>query len=354
MKEHNADVLIIGQGLAGSVLAATLLARGCNVHVMDDQRGGSASRVAAGMFNPVSFRRIIPVWRASEVMESMKLFYQAQEKFLNVSFFHEVPLVKIFPNVEYAALWLKRIDEGMPWIHEIERMPNKVKAPFGAGVVSAAGYVDLPVFLNFFSQRLSADGRLHRTIFNEENIAASDESVVYKDDANGLCINARKLVLATGTFAMGSELLGSLPLQQNKGEVLTLRISDFTEKMTLNNGKWLLPIGSRHYRLGASYAPGVSDYEITEKVGEYLLDKFRAMTDVEFEVTRHDAGIRPTVRDRRPLLGRSSQPSVYHFNGMGTRGVLNAPLLARWMSDFLLDGQLLPDDVCVDRFEYVR
>jgi glycine/D-amino acid oxidase-like deaminating enzyme len=350
MKTHVADVLIAGQGLAGSVLAASLQARGCVVHVLDDGRVGGASRVAAGMFNPVSFRRIIPVWRADEVMHEMTQFYKAQEALLHADFFHQVPLVKIFPNAEYADLWSKRTDEGMPWIAPVEQLPNKVKAPFGAGSVPSAGFVDLPVFLDFFALRLSADGQLHRLAFNATNVTSTNEGVRYVDANEGLCIEAKHLVVATGAFAMGSALLGHLPLQQNKGEVLTLKVNDFTEAVTLNNGKWLLPVGNQCYRLGASYAPGISNHEPTREVAEHLLEKLHAMADVSTEVLRHDAGVRPTVRDRRPLLGASSQKNIYHFNGMGTRGVLNAPLLAQWMSDYLIHAMALPDEVCVDRF----
>jgi glycine/D-amino acid oxidase-like deaminating enzyme len=354
MKTHTADVLIVGQGLAGSVLAATLMARGCVVHVLDDERAGGASRVAAGMFNPVSFRRIIPVWRADEVMRTMRQFYTAQEALLNAKFFHEVPLVKLFPNAEYRTLWEKRLAEGMPWIAPLESVPSKVNAPFGAGVVPTAGFVDLPVFLKGLALRLSADGRLHHLTFDTNHLTSSPQGVTYCKANEGWCIEAKQLVMATGAFALGSDLLGHLPLQHNKGEVLTVKLDAFTASMTLNNGKWLLPIGQGCYRLGASYAPGVSDHEPTAEVAAHLLEKLHAMADVKAEVLRHDAGVRPTVRDRRPLLGAANRENVFHFNGMGTRGVLNAPLLAGWMSAYLMTGAALSEEVCVDRFNDLR
>ncbi len=354
MKTHTADVLIVGQGLAGSVLAATLIARGCVVHVLDSGQAGGASRVAAGMFNPVSFRRIIPVWRADEVMQTMTKFYSAQEALLNANFFHEVPLVKLFPNAEYRTLWEKRLAEGMPWIAPLESVPNKVNAPFGAGVVPAAGFVDLPVFLDVLALRLSADGRLHRTTFDVNHLTSSPQGITYRNANDGWCIEAKQLVMATGAFALGSDLLGHLPLQPNKGEVLTVKLDAFTTPMTLNNGKWLLPIGEGRYRLGASYAPGASDHEPTLEVAAHLLQKLHAMADVAAELLSHDAGVRPTVRDRRPLLGAAERENVFHFNGMGTRGVLNAPLLAEWMSDYLITGAALSKEVCVDRFKDLR
>lgn len=342
-------VLIVGQGLAGSVLALELLKRGCEVHVVDDQRPGSASPVAAGMFNPMSFRRIIPVWRADEVMPAMETFYRNAEQKLGSTFFHRVPLVKVFPNGEYAALWKQRMEEGLPWITDGPQLPPEAKAPHGCGMVPEAGYLDLPVFMRSVAELLAAEGRIHRHAFNEDLLEAQGEGFVYRDAASGLRLPADAVVLATGTYARGSKLLGALPLQTNKGEVLTVR-TRFRSENTLNNGKWLLPIGEGAYRLGSSYLPGAEDAHPTGQVAEHLLEKAALMVNATFEVEEHRAGLRPTVSDRRPLLGESARAGVYHFNGLGTRGVLNAPLLAELLAEHLLHGRALDREVSVNRF----
>jgi len=342
--------LIIGQGLAGSVLALELLQRGCEVTVLDDAREGGASRVAAGMFNPMSFRRIIPVWRADEVMQAMQLFYTGAEKTLGARFFHRVPLIRIFPNSAYAALWEQRIDEGLQWITHGPTLHSPVRAPFGCGLVPDAGYVDLPALLEALALQLKKTGRLHRTTVDLSRLQSDEHSVIYTDDALGLRLPADAAILATGAFARNTALLGDLPLNTNKGEVLTVSTEAYREAATLNNGKWLLPIGEQRFRLGASYLPGAETLELTPTVREHLLEKAALMLDAELEVVEHRAGLRPTVSDRRPLLGATSQAKVYHFNGMGTRGVLNAPLLARWMAEYLVDGTPLSVEVDVARW----
>ena len=57
-----------------------------------------------------------------------------------------------------------------------------------------------------------------------------------------------------------------------------------------------------------------------------LVEKANAMLSSEVNVVNHIAGLRPTVKDRRPLIGELVS-NLYSFNGMGTRGVLIAPLL---------------------------
>ena len=342
--------LIVGQGLAGSVLALELLRRGADVTVMDATLPGRATPVAAGMFNPMSFRRIVPVWRADEVMPAMERFYTSAETELGARFFHRVPLVKLFPNAEYAALWQQRIDEGLQWISRAPELPASVNAPHGGGVVPAAGYVDLPVFLAAVSSRLSADGRRVERLFNEDHLHLSSSGVTYVDPSDGFRFEGDGLVLATGTFARGSRRMVGLPLQTNKGEVLTLATPDFASSVTLNNGKWLLPVGDGRFRLGASYLPGATDADPTDEVRRQLLSKAAAMVSVDFEVIDHRAGLRPTVTDHRPLLGAVASEPVYHFNGLGTRGVMNVPLFAHWMAEHLLNGQALPQEVGVGRF----
>ncbi len=351
MPIHTTDVFIIGQGLAGSVLACELLQRNQTVILLDDGREGSASHVAAGMFNPMSFRRIIPVWRADEVMAALQRFYPRQETFLNAQFYHQVPLVKLFPNGDYAELWQRRINEGISWVSHPHALPEGVSAPFGAGCVLAAGYVDLPVFLNALRSRLSADGRFIQLTFSESNLSVGGNGVVYRDAENDVVIQAKSVVIATGVFAQNLKLTANLPLHSNKGEVLTVKIQGFESEVTLNNGKWLLPLGKHRFRLGASYEPGAIDTAITPSVREHLINKASEMIEHTFELESHRAGLRPTVKDRRPLIGQSSMPRVYHFNGLGTRGVLNAPYLAAHFCDHLLHQKPLDHELDLARFD---
>lgn len=54
--------LIVGQGIAGSVLAWTLLQRGAKVQLADPKLRSSSSRVAAGIINPVTGKRFVKSW----------------------------------------------------------------------------------------------------------------------------------------------------------------------------------------------------------------------------------------------------------------------------------------------------
>ena len=90
----------------------------------------------------------------------------------------------------------------------------------------------------------------------------------------------------------------------------------------------------------------------TEKGKEWLLTKLKKLLHHPFEVVEHRAAIRPTVQDRRPLLGvHPKHKQLYVFNGLGTRGVLMGPLLADWLFQFMEYQKDLPSEVAIDRFE---
>ena len=87
-------VLVVGQGLAGTLVSHAALQRGWDCHVVDSGKP-SASSVAAGMFNPMSFRRIIEVWDARAHLDSMTTTYRAFEAELDETFLHFLPILKI-------------------------------------------------------------------------------------------------------------------------------------------------------------------------------------------------------------------------------------------------------------------
>ncbi len=326
--EQPLDLVIIGQGLAGSVLALSAQKRGMRTHVIDNNYSRSASMVAAGMWNPVSFRRIIPVWRADETMETLETWYPEMEAELEASFYHPKPVIRVFPNEAYAVLWQQRTEEGMPWVAYPESLPAGVKAPFGAGVVRRAGFVHIPRFIAATRKRLEQQNHFTQAEFKEEEVETEGELL----RVNGRL--TKRLVIATGTSALQLEAFRELPLRTNKGEVLDVESDVLPRDVTMNNGKWLLPYHDKVYKLGASYEWQRSDEEPTDEVKAALLEKAAAMLDVPLKVTAHRAGLRPTVKDRRALVGPLKMRGWYSFNGLGTRGVLIAPYLA----EKLLDG----------------
>ena len=106
------DYLIVGQGIAGSLLAMNLIERGKSVLVVDDGHRHAASKVAAGLINPITGRRHALTWRFLECWEFLQVDYARWETLLGSQFFHKKPLLRFFKNEDEQALFEKKWKAG--------------------------------------------------------------------------------------------------------------------------------------------------------------------------------------------------------------------------------------------------
>ena len=85
-----------------------------------------------------------------------------------------------------------------------------------------------------------------------------------------------------------------------------------------------------------------------------LIEKLNNILTVPYDVVDHKAGIRPTVSDRKPLIGfHPEHPSVGIFNGMGTKSVMIAPYFAKQFADHLVHNKPLDALADVQRFRRI-
>lgn len=307
-------VLVIGQGLAGTLVSHFALERSWDVHVIDAGLP-SASAVAAGMYNPMSFRRIVPVWEAEVHLAIMLETYRSIERILGVTLLHHLPIHKVFANAEYATQWQAK-SATIPWLE-----PTQPALP-KTGVVSGGGWLNLPMLIQAWRSRLAADGRFEQRYSHAGDLPKAEggpwDAIV---DCRGIGIHAP------------SDLV-PLDIRKNRGELLTISCPEGDVcppiDAVLNFGKWTIPVGHRMWRLGASYEWQREDHDPTPETRDFLIN---AMTEHvpgigSVAVDDHLVGIRPVSKDRRPAVGPyPGAPGRYVLNGLGTRGVLIGP---RW------------------------
>ncbi|MDA0303951.1 MAG: FAD-dependent oxidoreductase [Bacteroidetes bacterium] len=339
-------VLIVGDGLAGTLVAWELMDQGIEFNLWGDG-SPAASDVAAGMFNPVSFRRILPVWHAQEHLNTARKRYQSCENLLGVQLWHDVALLRIFPDGAYAAQWNERIAEEHPVSSFIERCNDgdwhdSIVAPFGAGRIRDAGWVDVQTLVE-----------KSREFWQKENSWSSRHWNL--DD--GCPVGFDAVVDCRGVGAKSDLLRYGLEVRPNQGEVLTLEVPSAVGVETVNNVTWAMPIAAGKVRIGSTYRWDLMEAQVLEASQSVLLDKANAArVDTPFtrgQITEHRAGLRPASPDRRPLVGRVSDDIPWYVvcNGWGTRGVLIGPRTAAWTIRTLLDDAWeVPAEVRPDRF----
>ncbi|MEJ7659256.1 MAG: hypothetical protein WKG07_06320 [Hymenobacter sp.] len=85
-----------------------------------------------------------------------------------------------------------------------------------------------------------------------------------------------------------------------------------------------------------------------------LAGRLAGLTALPFSVVGERRGVRPAVRDRRPLLGRHpALPWLSLFGGFGSKGVSLAPRLAAQLADYLDQGDALWPEADLARYYHL-
>ena len=184
-----------------------------------------------------------------------------------------------------------------------------------------------------------------RDSFDYDALEDSGEECLYKN------MRFKSVVFAEGFGLHKNPYFNHLPLSGTKGEILLIRSEHLQLPVIVNSGIFILPLGDGIYRVGATYGHQDKTNVPTPAGRAELEEKLRTVLLCEFEVIGHEAGVRPTTRDRQPLLG--THPDHQRFavlNGLGTRGVLFAPTLARLLYFHLEEGAPIPPNFNINRF----
>ncbi len=349
-KTQQVDYLIVGQGLAGTLLSHFLLLENQRVVVLDFPHPGRTSNIAAGLVNPVTGRRIAKSWRFEELASFAKQTYQELEAILGVKLWHDRRIVRALHSVFEENEWMRR--SGYPEFQafmndapDTTELVGKMQQPHAWGELLGSAQVAMPLLIEVWQKRLMELGVFYEENIDYQRIRQENNAVVYG------CWAAKKLIFCEGAKVVDNPFFNHLPFLPTKGELLLLRIPSLPEQRILKHKLFFVPLGNELFWVGST-----SRYEFdgplpTEDGRENLLAALRQSLTIPFEVVEHLAGIRPTVADLRPFLGlHSENPSLGIFNGLGTKGALMAPFFAKQMSDYLLGKGQLEPDVDISRF----
>ncbi|MBL7942021.1 MAG: FAD-binding oxidoreductase [Flavobacteriales bacterium] len=327
---------VVGQGLAGTVLSFLLIKKGFDISIVDRGHSGSASSVAGGMWNPVSFKRVSVDPLAACSLETMRSVYREMEEWLGSTFFHERPLVRVFPDRATANQWDEKSGRPMflPYTGGNDAdVPVQIRAPYGTGQVSVAGWLEVKTMIGLARARWLKEGRL-----SEDNIRDTD--------------GRGSTIWCTGNAWSREGPYRPEAVIPNKGELLHLEMDELSLEVILNFGKFLIPAGGTRFVLGATYGHGIDDDIPTEAARGELLSSLEEVIMARYRVRSHLAGIRPTTRDRYPLVGPiPGKDQVYIFNGFGSRGVLFVPWCAMQLAEHLANGAPLPKLIATERLK---
>lgn len=344
------DYIIVGQGVAGSCMTMKLIKENKSF-VMIDHHFHNASSIAGGIFNPVVLKRFSIVWNASKQIERLKEVFTDFEELLEKKYIYNFPVYRIFNDEQEKKTWLKKANTHPDLIDylsiDIEQLNDfsSIDSPIGSGEVLHTGRIDLTNLIKDFKNYLQLNNLVIEEEFDFNLIQLQDNTASYKN------IEANKIIFAEGFNILNNPYFKNLPVIGVKGEVLKVKTEAILPDAVVKGKEFLMPLKNNEFFVGATYDRDHVNYENTEEAKDYLTNGVKQFLKSEIEVIAQHASIRPTVVDRRPIIGAHPEfKQLICLNGMGTRGTMLAPVMVDELYDFLEFNQPIDKEADIARF----
>ena len=342
------DYIIVGLGLAGLAFAEQLFKNNKTFVVFEDN-SQTSSLVAGGVYNPVILKRFTPVWNGHQQIEKAIPFYQQLEDKLRQKFDYKFTTRKVFNSIEDENNWFVASDK--PMLNEymnpkiIREKINGVYADFGFGELYKTGRIDTKNLIETYREYLEKSDNIKNQKFDYADVQFKEDSVLYQN------ISAKKIVFCEGFGIVENSFFNNLPLKEAKGELLTIHAAELNIDFLLKSALFVLPLGDNYYKVGATFNWKDKTTLPTSEGKNELVDKLKKVISVPYTIVSQSAGIRPTVKDRRPLVGvHSEYKQLVVLNGLGTRGVMIAPTVAESLYNHLENNTVLDKEIDIKRF----
>ncbi len=340
--------MIIGAGLAGISFAETALRNNKKILVIDSGQNAS-SKVAAGLYNPVILKRFTPVWDAQNQLQLLDEFYNILEVKLYQQFDFKKPILRKFFSIEEQNNWYIASDKlGLTPFLSTKLITSKfhgIESPYDYGEVKETGYIQVSSLLESYKLYLQDSNLYLQESFNYGLLQVENDYINYSG------VRAKHIVFAEGFGMHQNPFFNNLPLDGVKGELFIIKAPQLDLDVIVNTSVFILPLGEHLFKVGATYNWNDKTGTPTQEGKIELIERIREILTCEFEIVSHYAGIRPTVKDRKPLVGKHPDyKNMFILNGLGTRGVMLGPSMAKALFDFIEDGVPLAPEININRF----
>jgi glycine/D-amino acid oxidase-like deaminating enzyme len=335
------DYLIIGQGICGTWLSYYLLNENKTVLVIDDNHRSSASKVASGLINPVTGRRVVTTWMADELLPFAWKEYGALEKILGGQIIQQKNILAFPSAPDLLQAFEKRKQEGNSYIYAAPVSKEKLSAyfnfPFDVMQIAPCYLTDVNECISQWKNKLLYQSILLNEHFNEEELTLFDDYIQYKN------ITAKKIIYCNGIHTAQSQYWKQLPFVPNKGQALVAAIKDLSDEYIYKFGHLsITPWKNNVWWIGSSNELNFTTAEPTEDFFKSTVASLKRILKIDFTIEEHLSSIRPAAVERRPFVG--THP-VHHqiaiLNGMGSKGCSLAPWFAKELTAHLINNKTI-------------
>lgn len=349
------DYLIIGSGVAAVYLANELELAGKSYSLYGMPKPNDASRVAAGMFSPLSGKRMTLAWKAKEMFEAMFEATAQLEKKLEASLLLKMPVQVAFGQVKEANDFslMPQSDTINEFVGGIIKGEDYLHAPYGAFETKVSGWLNMELLLErFFSMP-------NRTVYNEvkmdrvnyADITSNPKGWLFKENTYN------KVIFAEGIGSLENPWIGSIPIfKLSKGQVLIIDCPELPEEKIVKKGVYLVPLGDGKFKAGATYEWNFENDLPNAHGLDTLSEKIQQLIKLPFTVVKQMAGVRPTTTDRNPVIGpleafNPNAKGLFIINGLGTKGAIRAAWAAKQLINYTEKEIPLLKEINIERYK---
>lgn len=346
MSDSDFDAIIVGQGLAGTALAWNLIWRQKRVLVIDRNDPVTSSRVAAGLMTPITGKKLVPSWQWHRFWCAATQFYHRVEEQTASSFFYPQHIVRLLATSYEQQYFAKRL--GTEFVGLVQQAVPPVSSKvfddsLGGFEMVEGGRLAVPVFLTVSRDYFHRAGAVITSSLDlESDVELTPNGVRIPR----LAVTGRHLIFCQGVDATSNPWFRGIGFRPAKGEILTLRIDGLAEERIVSRGVWLMPVGNGLFRAGATYEWNDLSSTPTASARHEICERIREFLRIPFEVVGQDAAVRPILQRQYPVVTlHRDHPQLGFFNGLGSKGALQAPWLANHFTGFLLGENSLDQAV---------
>ncbi len=341
------DFLIIGAGIAGLNLAWQLEKMQKSFLILDNTGEHKSSMVAAGMFNPISGKRMTVNWRVNELLASLHQTFTDFKTLLGQDYLIPASIVQSFGNTKESNDFSIQLEKAnfSQFVSSTQGEIKGLNQDFGSFEVMGSGWVKTKEWISDFQNYLMEQGKLERCKADWKDIVWQNGTWNWQD------LHVNKVVSCEGYQYQENPHFNWLPFKLCKGQVLHIRCADLNKEYILKKGVYLVHQFDDVYKVGATYEWDFEDEKPNEEGKMNLIEKLDKLLTLPYSILSQDSGIRPTTRDRAAILGEHPAiKNLYCFNGLGTKGMLQAPFLAKHLLEAIYNHSEIDAKVDIKRF----
>ena len=338
-------ILVVGHGLAGANIAWQCFQRKFDFTIIDNHQIHSSSIVAAGLMNPITGRKFNKTWLAEAIFPFAKNAYRQMEQLYNATFLKETHILRALKDTASENNWMVSSKEDyykdiMTWEHDPLKFGFEMNGIKSIGVTHNCMLLDIPSFLTASRVFYQSLRKMREENFEYQELLFERDGLKYRSEYYD------KVIFCEGYQAINNPYFPQGAFELAKGEALIINSTALHMDYPLKHHVFFSPLGNDDFWIGSTYEWDTLDPQTSENKRVALQATLDKILNVPYQLKSHLAGIRPTTRDRRPIIGASSEhTAIQFFNGLGTKGSSLAPFFANRLMEYNENGKELMSEI---------